>query len=144
MPFMTVACAAEEDSLLRPPVDSIEAADTWGSKLEEATALCESLDGVTSYKGPLSQASERTDGSWSVHRCIERVLELRGCDEEVCKGSRLQLCALASTAYLPGELRLRAMELAQQGELLQLVTLVEGSLQEEARRRIAMKALRDI
>lgn len=53
----------------------------------------------------------------------------------------LRLSALASTAHLPGELRLEAMELAQAGQLSALLALVVDALQEEVRRRLAVKAL---
>jgi len=140
MPFMTIECA-DDDALCVAPADTPADTAAWASKLAEAAALCESLETVTSYKGPLSVASEQgADGEWSLGNCTDRVLALREGDD-VSDGSRLRLFALASTVHLPGEMRLRAMELAQRGELTELVTSVEEALQAEGRRRLALKAL---
>ena len=103
MPFMTVECA-DDDALLRPVEKTApEDAAAWEMKLAEAAALCESLDCVTSYKGPLSQASEREAGGWSLDDCIACALRERGEEEEASEGGRLQLSALAATAHLPGK-----------------------------------------
>jgi len=142
MPFMTISCA-REDSLLLPPADPpVDFAEVTAS-LHEAAALCETLDGVTNYKGPLSQASERSEGGWPLSSRVERVLELRG-HKDVCEGAKLALQALASTAHLPGGKRLEAMELAQRRQLNELVKLVEESLRDEARRRLAIKSLAEL
>ena len=103
MPFMTVECA-DDDALLTPAENTApEEAAAWETKLAEAAALCESLDGITSYKGPLSQATERAAGGWSLDDCIACALAERGDEEEASNGGRLQLSALAATAHLPGE-----------------------------------------
>lgn len=144
MPFMTISCA-DDDSLLSVPCLPTGAPsdiDSWQPRLMQAAALCQSLEDVSSYKGALSAESERqAEGGWSLGDCTERVIELRRGDRVVCHSSRLLICALASTVHLPGEKRFRAMELAHNGELAQLLTLVEDELQQEARRRLALKAL---
>ena len=51
------------------------------------------------------------------------------------------LSALAATAFLPGDSRFEAMLLAQRGEGAAAVALVHAALEEESRRRLALKAL---
>ena len=51
------------------------------------------------------------------------------------------LSALASTVQLSGSARYEAMRACQQGEVAQLLETVCGALEEEGRRRLAMKAL---
>ena len=116
--------------------------------------MCESLDEVTSFKGPLTQATikeavkEATaagsddDGcdAWSLEACVDKVIALRDVDE-VTDASRLVLSALATTVHLPGRVRLEAMKLANEGQASRLVDFVAGALEEEGKVRLAKKAL---
>jgi len=138
MPFMTVECPEEDELLPPPPVEADE--EVLLASLTDAAALCESLDDVDSFKGPLSQETDRREGGWSLSGCVERVIELRGCGG-ASDGSRLVLSALAATAHLPGQQRLEAMAMAREQTAPRLVEWVETALQEESRRRLALKAL---
>lgn len=144
MPFMTIECS-DDDTILQVPESELDV-EMWASKLEEAANLCETLDEVASFKGELTQAAARgvvgkeSSGPWSLSACTDQLLSLRGCPEP-SDGSRLLVSALAATCHLPGEKRYEAMQLAQAGNVVQTVDLVATALEEEARRRLAMKAL---
>lgn len=150
MPFMTVECS-NDDCLLSEPVEAVdEPLDEAAAALAEAAALCESLEDVNSFRGPLTKAKlamplpegESRD-DWSVPACVERVLQLRG-EDEVDEASRLVLSALASTVHLHGTRRLDAMRLAKAGNAKELVRFVCDAVDEEAKRRLAKKALRGL
>ena len=167
MPFMTVQCK-DDDGLLLPsedgcPLLGVEE-DAALAALEQSALLCQSLDGVASFKGPLTQASEREaaatpfastgggggdDGAaavaatsaWSLSDCVGRVLRLRGCLAPA-DDSRRTLAALAATAHLPGEKRFEAMKLTTLGEGSgPVVEYVSAELDLEAKRRLALKAI---
>jgi hypothetical protein len=142
----TVECAGDDSlcSVSEPKPDSTaeeEPASTRESAaaLAEAAALCESLDSVKSFRGPLSQATERED-AWSLEACVDKVCALRGC-EDASSACRLVLSALATTVHLPGATKFEAMDLAERGQVVALVQLVRDALDEEGRRRLAVKAL---
>eukprot|EP00747_Dinoflagellata_sp_TGD_P206638 gnl/TRDRNA2_/TRDRNA2_80325_c0_seq1.p1 gnl/TRDRNA2_/TRDRNA2_80325_c0~~gnl/TRDRNA2_/TRDRNA2_80325_c0_seq1.p1 ORF type:complete len:404 (+),score=61.40 gnl/TRDRNA2_/TRDRNA2_80325_c0_seq1:125-1336(+) len=139
MPFMTVQCSP--DSLPLPPAEVLPTADTaqWEQSLSEKASLCQGLEEVASFKGPLTQATERRIGELSLADSAELVAQMRG--DEMCESSRLTVSALAATAYLPGKDRLEAMELAQNGQTSRLIKFVRDALDEEGRRRLAVKAL---
>lgn len=152
MPYMTIE-EPSDDALLQPPEEPLSGAAERMAELAEAAALCESLEEQACFKGPLTRQTERElldkgGGGRSLGECVERVVELRSggaadddeCDE-VCASSRLVLSALAATTHLPGETRFEAMRAAARGEAAQLVELVADALDEEGRRRLALKAL---
>ena len=164
MPFMTVQCK-DDDGLLLTSEDGCPLLDVEGdaalAALEQSALLCQSLDGVASFKGPLTQASEREaaatpfastggdDGAaavaatsaWSLADCVGRVLRLRGCLAPA-DDSRRTLAALAATAHLPGEKRFEAMKLTTLGEGSgPVVEYVSAELALEAKRRLALKAI---
>lgn len=159
MPYMTIE-EPGDDGLLQPLEEPLDGAAKRTADLAEAAALCETLEEVACFKGPLTRQTERElcnkggGGGRSLGECVERVLELRsggaaaaggdgGMDggDEVCASSRLVLSALAATAHLPGATRYEAMCAASRGQAAQLVELVAGALDEEGRRRLALKAL---
>lgn len=146
MPFMTVECA--EDGC---PLNGDRLLEEWEplpaisyAALAASAAECEHLESVASYKGPLTRAAEadlrEADAARGIDGCVSQLLELRGCSapSEAC---RLLLAAFAATAHLRGEVRLEAMRLAGRGDAAAAVEAVAAALDEEARRRRAMKAL---
>jgi hypothetical protein len=150
-PFLTVMCD-DDDGLFLPPIDapagvgtaiSAEKQAEWQAALTEAATACASLSEMAETKmtPPPSQSTPPS----TLLDCVDRVVRLRNelhpPDEDV--ESTLRLLALACTAHLPGESRVQAMELAQQGELSRLLALVTELLQAEAGRRRARKALED-
>jgi hypothetical protein len=167
MPFMTVQCK-DDDGLLLTSEDGCSLLNVEGdaalAALEQSALLCQSLDGVASFKGPLTQASEREaaatpfastgggggdDGAaavaatsaWSLSDCVGRVLRLRGCLAPA-DDSRRTLAALAATAHLPGEKRFEAMKLTTLGKGSgPVVEYVTAELAFEAKRRLALKAI---
>ena len=148
MPFMTIDCD-HHDRLLTALDQPITAANEEAlTELRDAAMLCQSLDGVASFKGDLTRASEAeavTGGrsSWSLTDCIDCVLQARQ-GEERAEGCELLLSALACTVHLPGSRRFEAMRLAQQGQNADCMRYVLESLQEEGQRRLAMKALASV
>eukprot|EP00316_Scyphosphaera_apsteinii_P010027 CAMPEP_0119317484 /NCGR_PEP_ID=MMETSP1333-20130426/43277_1 /TAXON_ID=418940 /ORGANISM="Scyphosphaera apsteinii, Strain RCC1455" /LENGTH=249 /DNA_ID=CAMNT_0007323421 /DNA_START=160 /DNA_END=909 /DNA_ORIENTATION=- len=140
-PFLTVSCA-DNDALLLPTNECLNEPDVlgtnlssqWEDSLTEAANLCQRLERVASPSRTHAQTDE-----WPAARCIERVLEIRSGD--YCDTGKLRLVALACTTHLPGTKRFAAMALAQQGRSAELLHFVEEALQEETRRRLAMKAL---
>ena len=84
----------------------------------------------------LARFAAHEDGNVSV----ERVLALRGC-AEASDATRLVLKALAASVHLSGAFRFDAMRMASQGETSRLLTTTVSALEEEGRRRLAMKAL---
>ena len=79
----------------------------------------------------------------SIAARVEQVLEYRACDD-ACEAARLTLSALAATEHLPGSWRFEAMKLAQDGDAAELLKVIGEALDEEARRRLAQKALSDL
>ena len=154
MPYMTIE-EPSDDGLLEPLVEPLSGAAERTAELAEAAALCESLEEQRCFKGPLTRQTERElldkgGGGRSLPECVERVVELRSassgaaddeCDASLCESSRLVLSALAATTHLPGATRYEAMRAAARGEAAQLVELVADALDEEGRRRLALKAL---
>ena len=145
MPFMTVQSG--DDVLTLPPAVLPSDSAACVASLAEATALCARLEEVASYQGPLTQASEQRrrrdaegDDCDSLASTVDLVLGLRGAAPN-CEGSRLLVSALAATAHLPGATRFEAMELARQGLTSELLALVDPALEEEGKRRLAVKAL---
>ena len=147
MPFMTVECEVDDALLL--PSELPDDVDALHAALSEAAARCESLDAVCSFKGDLTRATEMelTGGereAWtSIAARVEQVLEYRACDD-ACEAARLTLSALAATEHLPGSWRFDAMKLAQDGDAAALLKVIGEALDEEARRRLAQKALSDL
>ena len=139
MPFMTVE--AGDCPLLGDGVCSV-GDEGAAAALSDAAALCQGLEEVASFKGALTKESETKaeGGAWSVSECVQRVLELRDC-EGAGDGTRVLLSALAATAYLPEDVRFDAMQRAARGEGAAAVELVAAALDEESRRRLALKAL---
>lgn len=141
MPFMKLDGESSEDVLPSEfaCLGACSFVDDLKSELEKAAATCHDLEEVRSFMGGRMPTDDRV---WSLGECAEQVIKLRG--ETPSAGSTLVLCALAGTAYLPGSVRLEAMELAHQGKGTECVELVSSALQEEASRRLAMKALAGI
>ena len=142
MPFMTVDCKGE-DRLLT----SDEGCAIALEALEETALLCQSLDSVASFKGPLTRQTESESGrEWSIAECVSSVLEYRGYDKPTDAIMCAPVSALAATVHLPGEVRYEAMRLAQQAGTSadELVQYVQKALEEESRRRLAVKALADL
>jgi len=138
MPFMTVQISTEQP----PRAEDVSVADYLQDlevEVSDAARVCADLEHITSFKGERTRLTEQQSGSWSLQECVERVLELR--DEDSCARNRLRLTALASTVFLPGELKLEAMERAQQNDIAALAAFVGDALREEGRRRLALKAL---
>lgn len=140
MPFMTVECA-DDDALLSNTDRAPDGAAALGAELAKAAALCETLDDVTSFKGPLTREAEKADAgeAWSLDACIKQVLSLRAAPD--AEASRLVLSALATTVHLPGPLKLKAMRLAKDGHVQELCSFVAAELDEEGKRRLAKKAI---
>lgn len=154
-PFLTVQCG-DEDSLLLASPDAAPAIAEYKASLAESAALCESLAEVAKPPPgtPPSQTFVRGSGGWTLAECVGKVLEARellrcgglGCatDEPESEASIVRLSALACTAHLPGEDRLKAMKLAQQGQLSAVLEYVQAALKEEGQRRLAKKALSNV
>jgi len=155
MPFMSIECDDADDGLLMSPSAAdpkvVAEREAAYAAIEEAAVLCQSLDEVASFKGPLTQASERQaaaseDAAWSLSDCVGRVVALRAVpgQEPPPEASWVTLAALATTVHLPGKLRFEAMRLAQQeahGGSQSVLDFVSSALQEEAKRRLALKAI---
>jgi len=142
MPFLTIK-GNLEDGLLLPPATPA-AGDC--EALLEAAALCHRLDEIASFRGALTQAAERERGAdagaSSPIECVDELLALRGCEpSDVGNASRAVLIALAASVHLPGSVRHEAMRLAQKEESARVLELVTSALEEEGRRRLAMKAI---
>jgi len=145
MPFMMIGCS-DDDALLQPPETEFPSSELSmrAAKLEEAANLCQDLDELASFKGPLTQAAERgKEPAWSLSACTDQVISIRG-RTTVCGSSRLLVSALAASVHLPGPVRYELMLMAHKGDAVKTVQLVTTALEEEARRRLAMKALADL
>lgn len=151
-PFLTVECSpfSDGDSLLLASPNAAPTIAEYRASLSESAALCESLSDVAKPAPgtPPSQVFLRGSGGWSLVKCVNKVLEVRNAlreggngDDPASDTAVVRLSALACTAHLPGEDRLKAMELAQQGQLAGLLEYVQSALKEEGQRRLAVKAL---
>lgn len=165
-PYMSVTCGVN-DAMGAAQYDHTEAElAEWHEALVGAAMQCAQLGDVALTGTPPGPGTDMSTKDWSLPECIDSVRQLRrelqlgrsgGDDVDVAEAmgvadscavvdeaaSTLQLSALASTAHLPGALRLEAMELARQGPtaLASLLELVQEALLEEARRRRAVKAI---
>ena len=140
MPFMTVRPAKEECSLLSAGGGVAAPGPGAAAALAEAAEICQGLEELASFKGPMTRKREVEGSTRTIDECVQQVLALRGC-EGADEGTRVLLSALAATAFLPGDSRFEAMLLAQRGEGTAAVALVHAALEEESRRRLALKAL---
>ena len=114
-------------------------AETAAAAAAAVTAAAANITTTASSSSGGSSSSSGGGGGGG-GKCDMQVLALRGC-EGADEGTRVLLSALAATAFLPGDSRFEAMLLAQRGEGTASVALVHAALEEESRRRLALKAL---
>ena len=169
-PFLAVRSAEEVEEAGREPPSGGGGGGGGGALsddlADEAARLLRAAELIERYAPPPSPplptspvigggggggGGEAVEGLGSLEARIDRVLELRGVPSG-CEASRLAVRALGLTRWLPGQTRYEVLELAHgleggglgaEGRRLRaLVARVAEALDEEARRQVALKALK--